>query len=277
MRFSNLLLFFSLTVGVASASTSTPSEVLSVCSSFCTKLSISFTPGNASIARNVLPNGRGTSWTVSEGEKFFVVEDDFDYVSAYSNGAAEVAAKGGFGGAPFFLTDQLAWVRADAIRLALDPQTHLSRSSFTDSAASGQGSRPSRGLVGFVFTQVVSGVDTTGVGNSMSMTLDRQTGVVTSLTWSKGWRYEGQRTVTENAAKERAREILASNDPSLLSPIRSVSVQYMHVGSGFGSTTRDEARRARIARLAYVIRFDRCQVFVDAETGRSIGGKRKGS
>ena len=80
--------------------------------------------------------------------------------------------------------------------------------------------------------------------------------------------------MSETAAKDKAKSLLRALDSSLVSDARSVSLKFVHAKAGFGCANSESLRAAKTVRLAYVVSMEKCVVFIDAQNGGSLGGKR---
>ena len=246
-------------------------HILDACVRFSSAVGVPFNKTRAKVDKFQLPQMRGTSWTVSEGERYYVVDDRERYVKGFSDGAVERELRQAGTVQKQMMSESLLWKKSESILASLDKHSKLSRWKYVGSrAASKQGASP-RATCNF--SQKAFGIDSAGVGNFLSISWDSRNGRIASLTCSRGWKYDKPHV---NVSREDARVLageIARKQLGIVSPAKSIRYQFLMPIEMYGSRLGNAFRKAKRIRAGYVVNFSGCDVFLDAETGESLGGK----
>ncbi len=266
----------SLVNGCQSSPLLTPHQVKGICSSLAARLGVPFEAGSAKLRSTTVGPMGIRRWTVQDGQRLYIVDDEFGYVSTFQDADALVAARSR-SSAPtrFFTTAEDGWLRAEILLARLDSGAGLVRWRFRDSRAPLGQPRSQPGCVSFSFQAMAHGKLTGGDGNGLSMTLDEVTGRLAWFTQIKGWTYDPpDASLSEAEAKAAAFALVRLHHPGLAVEFRSARLTYVAPYDGFGATLTSPLRAAMRVRWAYFVRFDKCHLYVDAQTGESLGGNR---
>jgi hypothetical protein len=187
---------------------------------------------------------------------------------------AEIARRIGRTGERFYVSDDEAWRKAEAIaqkvwqgatlkRVRLTAQSDLSANQVPTSNAA---------RVRLEMFDTPPGTQLVGM-NGLRIALDIQDGELLSLSIVKGWTY-GPATATFSEAEARtlAVQTMATKRSVTAEDIGSVERAYVNPSPTFGAV-RDPELPPKQMRYAYVVNFGRDAVWLDANTGRLLGGR----
>ncbi len=269
------LCFLGLVVGQTAPRMSI-SEVRGICSSLASRLGMSVSTPSLRCRSETLSKSGSIRWRVEAGSLLFSVDDRFGYVALFLDSAADAEARSHSNSSTrYFTTDDSAWMRAEAIRSQIGNQAELVRGVFSDSSEATSLNRTQRGFVQFTFESRPFGRSSGGQGNRIAMLLDQRTGRLVMFTQSTGWTFDSpEAAISEASARTIAAALVRAHLRGLVDEITGVRQAYIQPQEGFGSSLQNPLRIQRRVRWAYVVRFPRCVVYVDAQTGAPLGGAR---
>lgn len=267
---AKLACLFTFAIGSTFVNAATQEKhVLDACVRFATAIKVPFSKGNAKIEKLQLPRNRGVSWTVTDGERYYVVDDDGRYVKGFSDGSVERAARSIPAVQKPVIAESVLWKKSESILFSLDKGSKLSRWKYITGRSSRLGFPT---LATCNFSQKAFGIDSAGVGNFLSISWDSRNGRIASLTSSTGWKYDKPRVAVDRDTASVLAGRIAQRQLGAKTQAKSIQYQFLMPIQNFGSMGNKFRREKRI-RAGYVVKFSGFDVFLDAETGESLGGK----
>lgn len=231
-----------------------------------------FNQSSATIEKFLLPENRGVSWTVSEGERFYVVSDEHLYVKGFADGSVERQARRAQVSRKPNTSEALLWTRSKSILKRVDAKSKLTPWKLLWQKVD-PNLRSYSSIVSCNFSQKAYGIDSAGVGNFLSVSFDSQSGRISSLTHSRNWKYDKPNVKIKSDRAIAVAESIGRNRFKASVNFKSINYTYLMPMSRSGDKISNKFRKERRLRVGYVVAFDVGEVYLDAETGKSLGEK----
>lgn len=240
------------------------SEAVTIAESFCHKIEAPFDRQKVNSQRKTMMNE--ATWRISTEEVSVFIDENTRTAKHFSRLTLPKDY------VPVNLTEPLARVKAERIRSKLGKQGWVNRGTELKRSF-----RDGNDYV-FQFIEHVNGDSTYPWGNHLTVNVQKESGHVMFVGLLDKMKYSPKSIqISEEQAKTIAGSLIQQHNPQLVSPfIRSYS-QYILAKDGFGCTTYPEDQAQALLRYAYCVEFKKATVFVDAKSGKSLGGLRSRS
>lgn len=258
MRLGAVFLLSVLPISMSSALL-TKEECFRMCKRFAQITGVDFPKSEIRVDRK--DTGLHRSWRVTVGEQMYQIDDHLKYVSAFVD-LAKLPSR-----SPNGLTAKEVEIKAISLMklLGATPGMKLWR---TSPAKNTPGFAAKRGKLYLFFAENPRGLNPSGLGNNVSVCVDRGSQRLVSYVEGRGWRYQTPSIrVSVKEASKIALKHLRSLGERTTGRISS-STAYWQPSAIETSTDHQNLYRNRQLRVCRWISIGRSTVTVDAETGK---------